>query len=1028
MFPIQAGYDYPMTTVRVALSILVSYLVLGLSLRLTANRHDGRFRWRIGCFLAKAAPTGSAVPRIAAFNDSLSRFPEHREREQKHREGEEYFRRIFEHAPCGMCVIGFDKRFLQVNRAICMMLGYSGAELAGTSWVKLTHKDDIADLLQKFEQLTMEPGGCLEVEKRLTHRSGAVVWASMRIGLVRDTGGSPLHFVVQIKDISERNRTVEALRSSEAQYHTIADSCPSMMWATDANGSIQFLNRACRLFSGMNCDEVDGSKWQLLIHPDDAPEYVTSFGHAMREHIPFSAETRIQRADGKWRLLGSRAEPSFSSKGEYLGHIGLSADITDRIQAERTRQFELSLIHSIHEGSLDGILVVNGNGMVVSRNKRFLDIWKISSLSDSDRPFDTAGGVADSLILSKIIERVEDPEAFLRRVKELYEDPEANDHCEIQLRDARTLERDSTSLRNEKGAYLGRVWFFRDITARKREQISLENAKLSADEANRRLLSERSILESERKMLRALIDNIPDSMYVKDSETRFVVANSCLARLVGAETPEQLLGKTDFDLFPPQVARAFFEDDRNVMRSGQALHNREEKGVDCAGNETHSLTTKVPLRDSNGQVVGIAGVGRDITVRKKMEDALREAERKYRGIFDNAVIGIFQSTLDGRFLNLNAAMAADLGYDSPEEMIASIADISGQFYVDPKRRDAVIGALNRLGGVQNFECEAFRRDGSKIWVSMSIRAIHQNGVLARFEGMCEDITERIVLREQLVQAQKLESVGQLAAGIAHEINTPTQYIGDNVRFLKDAFRDLKSLMASCERLAQDGTPSIEAIHEVSAEAERADVPYLLEEIPKAIDQTLEGVTRVATLVSAMKEFSHPGTKEKVPLDLNHAIESTITVARNEWKYVAEMETDFDPSLPPIPCYAGEFNQVILNLIVNAAHAIADTLQPGGPEKGKITIQTRDHAEWAEIRLQDNGSGIPEKLRNRIFDPFFTTKEIGKGTGQGLAIARSVVVDKQGGTIRFESEEGKGTVFIIRLPHDGKDLATKEDVA
>jgi signal transduction histidine kinase len=293
--------------------------------------------------------------------------------------------------------------------------------------------------------------------------------------------------------------------------------------------------------------------------------------------------------------------------------------------------------------------------------------------------------------------------------------------------------------------------------------------------------------------------------------------------------------------------------------------------------------------------------------------------------------------------------------------------------------------------------------------------------------MCQDITERKLLRDQLLQAQKLESIGQLAAGIAHEINTPTQYIGDNVRFLKDAFQDLRSLLENYERMlsaAQDNTLSCEAIHEVAAAVKCVDTGYLLEEIPKAIDQTLEGVTRVAALVSAMKEFSHPDTKEKVPLDLNHAINSTITVARNEWKYVSDMETDFDPSLPPVSCLPGEFNQVILNLIVNAAHAISDVVKNGGPEKGKITVQTRNYSEWAEIRIQYTGTGIPEKAQSRIFDPFFTTKEIGKGTGQGLSIARSVIVDKHGGSIHFETEEGKGTTFIIRLPHDGNTLAAK----
>jgi PAS domain S-box-containing protein len=556
-----------------------------------------------------------------------------------------------------------------------------------------------------------------------------------------------------------------------------------------------------------------------------------------------------------------------------------------------------------------------------------------------------------------------------------------------------------------------------DITVRSHEDSILRLAHLE--------------LENERNMLRTLIDNIPDFMYVKDVESRFVVANSHLAHIVGVETPEELLGKTDFDLFPRELAKAFHADEQQIIHSGRPLYNREEKGVDRAGNETNVLTTKVPLYNSMGQVIGIAGVGRDISERKKMEDALREAEQKYRGIFDKAIIGIFQGTPEGRFLSVNPSLAFTLGYHSPEEMIASISDITRQFFVNPKRGVEFMLVMDKVGGVKNFECEVFCRDGSKVWLTMSIRAIRQNGIVVRYEGMCEDVTERNQLREQLLQAQKLESVGQLAAGIAHEINTPTQYIGDNVRFLKDTFQDLKSLLESYQQLlasAKNNSLSSESIQKVEETLRHLDAGYLLAEIPKAIDQTLEGVTRVSTLVSAMKEFSHPGTKEKIELDLNHAIDCTITVARNEWKYVADLETDFDPSLPPISCLPGEFNQVILNLIVNAAHAISDVIAKGGPQKGKITVQTRNCQDGVEIRIQDTGSGIPENIRSRIFDPFFTTKEIGKGTGQGLAIARSVVVDKHNGSIRFETEEGQGTTFIIRLPQGRKSFAAREVAA
>lgn len=215
--------------------------------------------------------------------------------------------------------------------------------------------------------------------------------------------------------------------------------------------------------------------------------------------------------------------------------------------------------------------------------------------------------------------------------------------------------------------------------------------------------------------------------------------------------------------------------------------------------------------------------------------------------------------------------------------------------------------------------------------------------------------------------------------------------------------------------ARTGAPERSLVTGVEAAMERADLGYLRQEIPKAIEQSLEGIERISKIVRAMKEFSHPGADEKTSIDLNGSIESTITVARNEWKYVADMETDFDPSLPLVPCLPGEFNQVILNIIVNAAHAIA-AKTGGEPErKGTIFVSTRVRDGWAEVRIRDTGTGIREEIRSRIFDPFFTTKEVGKGTGQGLAISHSVIVEKHGGTIGFETETGIGTTFIVRLP-------------
>ncbi len=295
-------------------------------------------------------------------------------------------------------------------------------------------------------------------------------------------------------------------------------------------------------------------------------------------------------------------------------------------------------------------------------------------------------------------------------------------------------------------------------------------------------------------------------------------------------------------------------------------------------------------------------------------------------------------------------------------------------------------------------------------------------VVARTIRQRRTLQEKQRMEQELAQAQKMKAIGQLAAGIAHEINTPTQYIGDNARFLQDAFSDISVLLDAYDRLlraAQKDAVTDELLGEVEAKLRGADLAYLTAEIPQAIQQSLEGVEHVAHIVGAMKEFSHPDAGRKQAVDLNHVIEGAITLCRNEWKYVAEVVADFDPDLPPVCCLPSDINRVVLNLLVNAAHATAEASRNGADGKRNITVRTRRDGPWAEIRVEDAGTGIPEEIRDHVFDLFFTTKEVGQGTGQGLAIAHAIVVEKHGGTIHFETEVGRGTSFIVRLPIDGQ---------
>jgi signal transduction histidine kinase len=259
---------------------------------------------------------------------------------------------------------------------------------------------------------------------------------------------------------------------------------------------------------------------------------------------------------------------------------------------------------------------------------------------------------------------------------------------------------------------------------------------------------------------------------------------------------------------------------------------------------------------------------------------------------------------------------------------------------------------------------------------------------------------------RLQQGQKLEALGQMASGIAHEINTPLQYLGDNIRFIRESWMQVDPILAQA--------------------ADNPEMDYLVREVPKAINESLHGTEKITRIVRAMRNFSRSSGDAKVAVDINQAVESTLIVSTNEWKYVAEVETAFDAQLPLVVCLPGEIHQVLLSLVVNAAHAITDAVAGTG-KKGVLRLTTSSSGGFVEIRISDTGTGIRDEHHQKIFEPFFTTKDVGKGAGQGLAMAYSIVTKQHNGRIWFESERGMGTTFIIRLPIDGigKELHERE---
>jgi signal transduction histidine kinase len=283
-------------------------------------------------------------------------------------------------------------------------------------------------------------------------------------------------------------------------------------------------------------------------------------------------------------------------------------------------------------------------------------------------------------------------------------------------------------------------------------------------------------------------------------------------------------------------------------------------------------------------------------------------------------------------------------------------------------------------------------------------------------SLAQEMETRLLAEASLRQAQKLEAVGRLASGVAHEINTPVQYISDSVHFLRRGTQDLFDVIEKLQavrRSVTEGAPSREAAVAAADAEEAADLPYLLVNLPEALEGAADGLSRVATIVRSMKDFSHPDSTEALAMDLNRAIKSTLVVAASEYQDVADIVTDFG-ELSPVTCYAGEINQAVLSIVVNAAHAVREAVQATS-HRGTITIRTRQVDGEVVVAICDTGVGMPEDVLERVFDPFFTTKQVGHGTGQGLTIARSVVVERHGGQLTVESELGKGTTFFLRLP-------------
>jgi PAS domain S-box-containing protein len=866
---------------------------------------------------------------------------------------------------------------LFVNEKFCEMFGYTRQEALGLSPFAVVHPDDRETARGLMAGREKGEHGPSHYELTGVRKDGAFLDVEVSVAPVLFRGDRV--FLVYFRDITEQKRAADLLRMNEKRLQTLMDVAPvGISWA-DPSENLLYCNKKFTQLFGYTAEDIPTYEdWRRRAYPDPA------YRETVRPLVPAVLEAQ---QNGEYLEPMEVMIACKDSSTRWVSQTGASAagvnlavytDVTERKRAEESLRESENKFKDLAEKSVVGIYLMEG-GLFRYVNSRFAEIhgYEVDELIDRKGPPDMFAPEGQWQL----------DKASMRGPGELGVDMGQQFKIMTKQGGAKNIEVYSslTSYQGRK-AVIGTVL---DITERK-----------AVEEA----------LRSKTAFLEALLYTSPDGILVADGEGKITLANPRVLEFwkIPEDVARAAIETGDHKEWGKYVVEMVKEPERfrkrlEYLRSHPDESFREE--IELVDGTILDRYTS-PVVDKDGVYYGRIFGYHDITER-------REWERLLDRVVQSSPMGIFIRQ-KGKTQLLNVQFRNIIGYTYEEALGMNLLDL---VHPDDKARVKELGRkMVRGEASEPYEYRIVTKSGEIKTLLETVTPIHYEGKRAVL-GNVIDTTDRKKLESQLAQSQKLEAIGQLAAGIAHEINTPIQYVGDNVTFLRDAFRDTLEILreyAALARAVKEGAADTAIVTQIEGKAESIDLPYLEEEIPKAVIQSLEGVGRVAKIVLAMREFSHPGTKEKSLVDINRAIENTVTVSRNEWKYVSEMSTDFDPSLPLVPCLPGEFNQVILNIIVNAAQAMGE-IHNGSDGKGMITITTRLKGDTAEIRVSDTGPGIPESIRSRIFDPFFTTKKVGKGTGQGLAIARSVIVDKHRGTIECETRAGKGTTFVIRLP-------------
>jgi PAS domain S-box-containing protein len=870
-------------------------------------------------------------------------------------ESEKKFRGLLETAPDGIVVVNSDGHIVLVNPQTEKVFGYSRDELLGKP-VEILMPERFREVHVEHRQgycahpITRPMGLDLALVGR--RKDGSEFPADISLSPLEIEGRA---FVMSlIRDITKRKQVEEALRDSEKRYRDLAETARDIIFALSGDGIIISLNPAFETITGWLRTEWIGKPFEAMVHPDDLPHTMELFQRVLQGEAPPLFEARILSKSGELVIVELTATLQVRD-GKMISVLGIARDITERKRIEQERQEKEAWYRMLLEKYPDGV-ALSVEDKVVYTNPTLCEM---------------AGYTVEEMVGRSPVEFIiqEDRERVIQRIRELLAGgPEYPSQYQVVKKDGshRAIEVISRCISHDGKPTL--LSIIRDITARKR-----------AEEA----LRERTeALTEERNLLRTLIDNLPDYIFIKDPESRFVVNNVAHLHVLRAITQDEVAGKTDFDIFPRELAEQYYADEQMVIRSGTPLINREETTIDPEGRQQWLLTTKVPVRNSQGQIVGLVGMSRNITTLKQTEAALRESEARYRAIFDRAALGIGRVDLEGRTVESNRALQEMLGYSAGELQSMSFVEFT---HPDDAQKDWDLFQELITGQRDHFQMEKrfIQKDGRLIWVNLTSSLVRDAAGHPQFAfGMAEDITARKQAEEELKQAaaeltRSNAELEQFAYVASHDLQEPLRMVTSYLQLLERRYQG-----------------------------------QLDEKADKFIAYAVEGAARMQTLIQELLAYSRVGTRGQpfAPTDCQAVAEAAVA---NLGAAIQESgAVVIRAGLPTVLADATQLTQVFQNLIGNAIK-----FRRAAPPQIHVGAE-REKGAWV-FRVRDNGIGIAPEFTERIFVIFqrLHSRDEYPGTGMGLAICKKIV-ERHGGRIWVESEPGQGSTFYFTLPDRG----------